>query len=337
MNQVSNYIYDVAIIGAGPVGLFGIFEAGMLGMKCVVIDSLSSVGGQCSALYPQKPIYDIPAYPKIYAQELIENLLQQSAPFKPEFVLSVRVELIYQIDKIHYLKLSNGQLIQAKSIIVAAGNGIFAPNKLPIDNAVEFENKTLFYHITEKSLFTGKRVAIAGGGDAALDWVIELASIAKKVFLIHRRNNFRAATSTLEKMKSLQNESRVDLITPYQLNKLLGYDGVLNSVEVSLDQQTKKIEIDYLLPFFGLQTNLEHITNWKLKISNDLITVNPATMQTNIEGVFAIGDIANYSGKIKLILSGFAEAARACHSIRHHIYPDEHMNFQYSTVQGVPQ
>ena len=341
INSSQEIVKDLAIIGAGPVGLFCAFEAGMLGMNSVVVDNLSIEGGQCNALYPQKPIYDIPGFPMIQAEQLIANLMKQCAPFNPKFIFSAQVDSIEKCPENHFiLRLSDQQVIRAKAVVIAAGCGAFTPNRLPLDNAAAFEGKSLFYSVTDRAIFKDKTIAVAGGGDSALDWALDLAEIAKKVYLIHRRNNFRAMQNTLTQLESFQDAGKIELITPYQLHSLIGSDasGTLEKIElIDLDGNTKTLDVDYLLPFFGLKMDLGPILNWHLSLDGSHISVDPATMQTNTCGIFAIGDIATYPGKLKLILSGFAEAARACHSAYGYVFAGKQLHFQHSTTQGVPK
>ena len=329
--------YDIAIIGAGPVGLFTVFQAGMLGLKSCVIDILSFVGGQCSALYPQKPIYDIPGFLSITAQELIENLKKQAAPFKPKYFLNQQCLDIQKKNSIWLLK-SSENTIKAKTIIIAAGGGSFTPRKPPLKDIQSYENTSVFYHIKDENLLRDKIVTIAGGGDSALDWAIVLANnIAKKLYLVHRRSDFRAAPNTVKEIHRLCNLDKIQLITPYQLDSLKGSNGALHEIIVKdLDGNTLSFKSDYLLPFFGMSMNIGPINNWGISIKNKHIEVDPATMQTSLSSIFAIGDICYYPGKLKLILTGFAEAAKACHSAYDVINPDLPLHFEYSTTKGLP-
>jgi thioredoxin reductase (NADPH) len=335
----SNQIHrtDIIIIGAGPVGLFAIFEAGMLKMKCHVVDALDFVGGQCSALYPEKPIYDIPAYPEILAQDLIKNLEQQAKPFDPVYHLGQRVDKLEELaDKTFIVTTSKGTKIQAKAIIIAAGCGAFGPNRPPIANIAEFENKSVFYLVKSRADFAGKNVVIGGGGDSAVDWAISLQEVANKVTVIHRRPKFRCAPESADKLKKLADAGKIDLVIPYQLHDLKGENGNLHQVIVKdFDGNLKEIDADILLPFYGLSIELGPIANWGLNLDKNLIEVDVATMQTSTKGIFAIGDIINYKNKLKLILNGFAEAATACHAIHPIVHTDEVFHFEYSTSKGV--
>jgi thioredoxin reductase (NADPH) len=328
---------DLVIVGAGPTGLFAIFEAGMLKMKCHVIDALEVIGGQCLALYPEKPIYDIPAHPKILASELIEMLEAQAAPFHPTYHLNQRVEkFVKNADGSFLVTTSKGTQIECKAMIVAAGCGAFGPNRPPLEGLEEFEGKSIFYAVRNKAEFAGKNVVIAGGGDSAVDWTLSLAEIAKKVYVIHRRDKFRCAPESADKMKKLAEEGKIELVIPYQLDALEGENGKLTSVIVKdFDGNSKKLEADYLLPFFGLAMELGPIADWGLNLDKHHIEVDWSTMRTSIDGIYAIGDIATYKHKLKLILTGFAEAASACHDAYKIVFPNQAFNFEYSTSKGI--
>ncbi len=328
---------DLVIIGAGPTGLFSVFEAGMLKIKAHVIDTLEVIGGQCLALYPEKPIYDIPAYPQILASELIEKLEEQAMPFNPTYHLNQRVEKISKnSDGSFLVETSKNTQINCKAIIIAAGCGAFGPNRPPLKGIEDFEGKSVFYAIRSKAEFAGKNVVIAGGGDSAVDWALSLAEIAKKVFVVHRRDKFRCAPESSDKMKKLANDGKIELVIPFQLDGLQGSNGKLSCVLVKdFDGNVREIAADYLLPFFGLAMELGPIANWGLNLEKHHITVDVATMQTSEKGIYAIGDIATYKNKLKLILTGFAEAATACHDIYKIVYPDQVFHFEYSTSKGI--
>lgn len=328
---------DLVIIGAGPAGLFSVFEAGMLKIKTHVIDTLEIIGGQCTALYPEKPIYDIPAHPKVLASELIELLEAQAAPFHPTYHLNQRVDKIAKnSDGSFLVTTSKNTQINCKAIIVAAGCGAFGPNRPPLAGIEEFEGKSVFYAVRSKAEFVGKKVVIAGGGDSAVDWALSLAEIASKVYVVHRRDKFKCAPESADKMKKLAAEGKIELVIPFQLDGLEGNDGKLSAVLVKdFDGNVKKLEADYLLPFFGLAMELGPIANWGLNLHKNHIEVEASTMQTSESGVYAIGDIATYQNKLKLILTGFAEAATAAHDIRKITHPDEVFHFEYSTSKGV--
>ncbi len=328
---------DVAIIGAGPVGLFAVFECGMLKMSCQVVDALDAIGGQCVALYPEKPIFDIPGYPKIGATELIERLAEQAEPFKPVYHLGQRVDTLTRTGEDWELGLSSGAKIRARAVIIAAGVGAFGPNRPPLQRLAEFEGKSVHYLVKRREDFRGKRVVIAGGGDSAVDWTLSLADVAARVMVVHRRDKFRAAPESVRQMKALVDAGKVELVVPYQLEALEGANGQLSSVVVkTLDGATKSLEADSLLAFFGLAMNLGPIAQWGLNLENNQINVDPATFATSAPGIFAIGDIAHYKGKLKLILTGFAEAAAAAHGIYPLLHPGEVLHFEYSTTKGVP-
>ena len=327
---------DVLIIGAGPVGLFTVFELGQLGMKSCVVDSLEEIGGQCTALYPDKPIYDIPAYPSVTAGELINNLKKQIDPFKPILLMNQKVNELKKHKDFYSVKTSTNNIIESKCIIIAAGNGAFGPNKPPLKNIDSFENKTIFYHIRDKSKFRKKTVAIAGGGDSAVDWAIELSKTSKKIFFIHRRNKLRAIPQNVEVLYDLENEGKIEMMIPYQLDSIEGKNGIIDHLIIkNMDEEKKKLEVDYFLPFFGLSTNLGPIKDWELELEKNILKVKQETCETNLNGIFAIGDVCSYPGKLKLILTGFSEAAIASHNCFNKINPEKTLHFEYSTTKGI--
>lgn len=328
---------DLVIIGAGPVGLFAIFEAGMLKMRCHVVDTLEMAGGQCSALYPEKPIYDIPGYPAIEAQELVRKLEEQAAPFNPTYHLNQQVTAVAKLENGNWKVATNtGTEIECKAIIIAAGCGAFGPNRPPLDGLEAYEGKSIFYLVRRKEDFRGKRVVIAGGGDSAVDWALSLADVASKLYMVHRRPKFRAAPESADRMEQLAKAGKIEMVIPYQLSGLQGSDGQLTGVEVeTLEGQKRILEADVLLPFFGLAMELGPIANWGLNLNKHHIDVNPTTLATNVDGIHAIGDIATYAGKLKLILCGFSEAAMACHALHSRVHPGEVLHFEYSTTKGV--
>jgi len=331
------YKTDVAIIGAGPVGLFAVFECGMVGLKCHVIDSLEDIGGQCSALYPEKPIYDIPAYPEIIAQDLIDQLEKQAAPFNPVYSLNQQIVSISDnVDNIELLTSKNKKII-VKAVIIAGGSGSFGPNKPPLKDIEAYEGNSVFYMVRQRSDFAGKDVVIAGGGDSAVDWALSLASIAKSVQLVHRRDKFRAAPESIKRLEKAKSEGQIDLVIPYQLKSLEGTNGKLKAINVA-DKNGKErtLKADILLPFYGLSMDLGPISEWDLNLKQQHIAVEPTTGQTNKRNIYAIGDIATYSNKLKLILTGFSEAAFAAHDIYKKINPDQPLHFEYSTTKGLP-
>lgn len=329
---------DVLVIGAGPIGLFSIFECGMLRMKCHVVDTLDMIGGQCSALYPEKPIYDIPGHPMVTGYDLIEKLAAQAAPFQPTYHLGQQVETLNQTSDGSWIATTSTQTtIQAKVIFIAAGVGAFGPNRPPLPHLKDYEGKSVFYYVTKREDFRGKNVVIAGGGDSAVDWAISLAEVAEKIMFVHRRPKFRAAPESVDQLTALAQTGKIEMVIPYQLENLEGMNGHLTHVIVKdLDEKTRSLKADCLLPFFGLSMNLGPILNWNLNLSHNHILVDPATMSTNQKGIFAIGDIATYSHKLKLILCGFTEAAHAAHAARELVYPHEVLHFSYSTTQGIP-
>jgi thioredoxin reductase (NADPH) len=327
---------DLVIIGAGPAGLFAIFEAGMLKIKCHVVDTLEHIGGQCTALYPEKPIYDIPAHPKILASELIDRLEEQAAPFEPVYHLNQCVDKITKNEDGFLVETSKATKIQCKAVLIAAGCGAFGPNRPPLKGIEEFEGKSIFYSIKSKAIFEGKNVVIAGGGDSAVDWALSLCETANKVSLVHRRDKFRCAPENADKIKQLSQSGKIDLVVPFQLDGLKGQAGSLEAVLVKdFDGNVKEVKADFLLPFYGLAMTLGPIAHWGLSLDKHLIEVEPSTMQTSQAGIYAVGDISTYKNKLKLILNGFGEAATACHDIRKIVYPDEVFHFEYSTSKGV--
>ncbi len=335
---MNNFDTDIVIIGAGPVGLFTIFEAGMLKMRCHVVDALEAVGGQCTALYPEKPIYDIPAHPSILAQELIDKLETQAAPFAPTYHLGQTVDKVTRtMAGSWHVTTSKNTTINCKAIIIAAGCGAFGPNRPPMENLAEYEGKSVFYLVNKREDFRDKKVVIAGGGDSAVDWAISLSELAEKIYVVHRRPKFRCAPESADKLQALADSGKIELVIPYHIVSLEGIEGKIYSVIVStLEGEKKALEADILLPFFGLAMDLGAIANWGLNLEHNHVKVTTPHMATSESGIFAIGDIATYEGKLKLILSGFAEAAQAAHAARTLIYPDEVLHFEYSTTSGVP-
>ncbi len=329
---------DVAVIGAGPVGLFAVFECGMLNLKCHVIDALEMIGGQCSALYPEKPIYDIPGYPEIMAGDLVERLEAQAAPFDPVYHLNQQVTALEPADGGRWrLTTGAGTVIDAGAVFVAAGVGAFGPNRPPLDGIEAYEGRSVHYLVRRREDFRNKKVVIAGGGDSAVDWALSLAEVAERVAVVHRRPKFRAAPGSAEKLNELAAAGAIDLVIPFQLAGLEGDGGVLSTVVVrDLDGGERRLDADVLLPFFGLAQNLGPIARWGLNLDRNHIVVDPATCATNQTGIFAIGDIATYPGKLKLILSGFSEAAMAAHAAYGVLHPGEALHFEYSTTKGVP-
>lgn len=336
---MTTHTTDIAVIGAGPVGLFTVFEAGMLKMRCHVIDALDFIGGQCTALYPEKPIYDIPAHPAIDAQDLIVQLEKQAEPFQPVYHLGQRVEGLQQHDDGFELVTSLGTVIQTKAVIIAAGCGAFGPNRPPIDGLEAYEQTgAVQYMVGRKEELRDKRIVIAGGGDSAVDWVLSLADVAASVAVVHRRDKFRCAPESHRQMMELAEAGKVEMVVPYQLGGLKGSNGVLDAVTVkTLDGEEKDLPADVLLPFFGLSMELGPIANWGLGTEKNHITINPTTMETTVPGIYGVGDIIDYPGKLKLILCGFSETAMACHSAYNLVYPDTPLHFEYSTTKGLSE
>ena len=328
---------DIAIVGAGPVGLFAVFELGMLKLSSVLIDALTDVGGQCSALYPEKPIYDIPAHPAIEAADLIAKLEQQIAPFPAPRLLGRRVEGLAGQKGAFVLTTDQGDTVKAKAVFVAAGAGAFGPNRPPLEGLPAYEaTGAVQYYVRQRESLRGKRVVIAGGGDSAVDWALALKDIAK-VAVVHRRPKFRAAPESEAQLQASAERGEIEMVVPYQLHALHGADGALSSVEVAtLKGETKQLPADVLLPFFGLSMDLGPIAAWGLEKDGHHVRVEPSTCETSTPGVFAIGDVATYPGKLKLILQGFSEAAVAAHAAHTIVHPDQALHFEYSTSKGVP-
>jgi len=331
-----NFTTDIVIIGAGPTGLFTVFEAGLLKLRCHLIDYLPVAGGQLTEIYPKKPIYDIPGYPTVLASELVANLLAQIEPFKPTFTLGERAETITKNEAgVFTVTTDKGTSIHAPVIAIAGGLGVFEPRKPPLDNISFYEDRGVEYIIKDPEFYRNKKVLIAGGGDSALDWSIFLADIAAKVILVHRRNEFRGALDSVEKVMHLQSEGRIELIKESQVTALLGSEK-LERVEISHDVQGKFTkEVDHFIPLFGLSPKLGPLANWNLEIDKNALVVNTFDYQTNIPGIFAIGDINTYPGKLKLILCGFHEATLMCQSAYKIIHPDKKLSFKYTTVSGI--
>ena len=328
---------DVAIIGAGPAGLFAVFECGMLKLGTVLIDALGEVGGQCAALYPEKPIYDIPALPAIEAAGLIENLERQIAPFAAPRLLGRLVTAISGSSGDFTIGTDLGDIVRAKAIIIAAGAGAFGPNRPPLEGLAAYEaSGAVQYYVKRREALRGKRVVIAGGGDSAVDWALALKDLAQ-VAVVHRRPRFRAAPETAAQLEAAAARGEVEMVIPYQLHALRGAAGRLEAVEVAtLQGETRLLPADVLLAFFGLANDLGPIAGWGLALDQHRVCVDPATCATSRAGVFAIGDLAVYPGKLKLILQGFSEAAMAAHAIHPIVHPGQALHFAYSTTSGVP-
>lgn len=327
---------DILIIGAGPTGLFTVFEAGLLKLKCHLIDALAQPGGQCSEIYPKKPIYDIPAFPEILAGDLVDNLMKQIEPFQPGFTLGERAQSIQTQDDGSFIVTTNkGTKHHAPIVAIAGGLGSFEPRKPPIPNIANFEDKGVEYMIREPELYRGKDVVIAGGGDSALDWSIFLTDVAASVTMVHRRNEFRGALDSVEKVQELKNQGKIQLITPAEVVGLVG-ENTLTGVSIKQADVISDKPCDYFIPLFGLAPKLGPIADWGLEIEKNAIKVdNTLDYQTNIPGIYAIGDVNTYPGKLKLILCGFHEATLMCQSAYKRIFPDKRHVMKYTTVGGV--
>ena len=326
---------DIIIIGAGPTGLFTVFEAGLLGLKCHIIDALVKPGGQCSEIYPNKPIYDIPAYPEIMAGDLINKLLDQIKPFNPGYTMGESAVELKKSDGEFIITTDKNTKIKGKVVAIAGGLGNFEPRKPNLENIDKYEENGLVYKIINKDNFQDKNVIISGGGDSALDWTLELSKIAKKVSLIHRRNEFRGAVESVKQIQKLKDKNIVDVITPAQLVAINGRDKV-ESIDLKVNEEIVTIETDFIIPLYGLIPKMNIFKNWGLNIEKNAISVNNALdYSTNIKGIYAIGDINHYPGKLKLILSGFHEAAVMCHSAYNYINPDKKNILKYTTVSGI--
>ncbi|MBB6681651.1 NAD(P)/FAD-dependent oxidoreductase [Aequorivita sp. 609] len=327
---------DILIIGAGPTGLFTVFEAGLLKLKCHLIDALPQPGGQCAEIYPKKPIYDIPGFPEVLAGDLVDNLMKQIEPFQPGFTLGERADKLEKLDDGTFIVTTNkGTKHHAPIVAIAGGLGSFEPRKPAISNLADFEDKGVEYIIRNPELYRDKNVVISGGGDSALDWSIFLTNVAKSVTLIHRRNEFRGALDSVEKVQELKNIGKIELITPAEVVGLVGNDK-LEEVVIKRGDEVFNRECDHFIPLFGLAPKLGPLSDWGLEIEKNAIKVdNSLDYQTNIPGVYAIGDINTYPGKLKLILCGFHEATLMCQSAYQRIFPDKRYVMKYTTVGGV--
>ncbi|WP_339664421.1 NAD(P)/FAD-dependent oxidoreductase [Maribacter arcticus] len=329
---------DILIIGAGPTGLFAVFEAGLLKLKCHLIDALPQAGGQCSEIYPKKPIYDIPGFPEVLAGDLVDNLMEQIKPFQPGFTLGERAETIKKLADGSFVVTTNkGTEHHAPIVAIAGGLGSFEPRKPLLENLAKFEDNGVAYMIKDPEVYRDKKVVIAGGGDSALDWSIFLANVASEVTLVHRRNEFRGALDSVEKVQELKNQGKINLVTP---GEIIGLNGI-NSLESVLIRKTTDakeditLAVDAFIPLFGLSPKLGPIGDWGLEIEKNAIKVDTFDYQTNIPGIYAIGDVNTYPGKLKLILCGFHEATLMCQSAFQKIFPDKKYVMKYTTVGGV--
>ncbi len=327
---------DIAIIGAGPVGLFAVFEAGLLKLRCHLVDALGVPGGQCAEIYPKKPIYDIPGHPSILAGELVDKLMEQIAPFKPGFTLGERAESLEKLDDGSFLLTTTGGVqIKAPVIAIAAGLGSFEPRKPPLDNIEQFEKKGVEYIVRDPEQFRGKQVVIAGGGDSALDWAIHLSEVAAGLTLVHRRSSFSGAPDSAEKVAALARAGQIALVTDAEVTALQG-NGRLNAVRINQKDRGEFLQpADYFIPLFGLSPKLGPIAGWGLNIDKNAIEVDTYDYATNVDGIYAVGDINTYPGKLKLILCGFHEATLMVQSAFKRIYPDKKLSFKYTTINGV--
>ncbi len=327
---------DICIIGAGPVGLFAVFEAGLLKLRCHLVDVLPQPGGQLSEIYPKKPIYDIPGYPMVMAQDLIDNLYKQAEPFKPGFTLGERIESFSkEKDGSFSLKTSENSSIHSKAVVIAAGLGCFEPRKPEIPGLENFEKKGVHYFVKDPEVYKEKKIVISGGGDSALDWTIHLASMGAEVSLVHRSSSFRGAPDSVEKVMDLERSGGIKLFLNAQVSGLFG-ENSLERVKIHQGKEDYlETEADYFIPLFGLSPKLGPIENWALNLDKSAISVNTQDFGTNIPGIFAIGDINTYPGKLKLILCGFHEAALMAHGAYKYIFPDKRINLKYTTVNGI--
>jgi len=323
---------DVLIVGAGPIGLFAVFELGLLDIRAHLVDILDKIGGQCAELYPEKPIYDIPGIPSTSAQGLVDALMVQIKPFNPQFHLGDMVETIEKIgEPLFRVKTELGKIFETKVVVVAAGGGSFQPKRPPIPGIEAYEAHSVFYSVRKIEAFRGKKLLIVGGGDSALDWTLNLAPVASHLTLLHRRQEFRAAPDSVNKMMKLVGEGKIDFVMG-QVTGLEGEGGKLKAANVKRnDGSMFHIACDAMLPFFGLTMKLGPVANWGLKMDGELIPVDTAAFETNVPGIFAIGDINTYPGKLKLILSGFHEGALMAQKAHRYIYPDKRLVFQYTT------
>ncbi|RZJ69334.1 NAD(P)/FAD-dependent oxidoreductase [Flavobacterium sp.] len=327
---------DILIIGAGPTGLFAVFEAGLLKLKCHIIDALPQIGGQLSELYPKKPIFDIPGFPEVLAGDLIKNQMEQIKQFEPGFTLGERAETIeHQEDGTFIVTTDKGTQVHANSIAIAGGLGSFEPRKPQIEDVEFYEDKGVEYFVKDPEKYRGKKVVIAGGGDSALDWSIFLSNVASEVTLIHRRNEFRGALDSVEKVQELKHQGKIKLITPAEVIGLQGSEK-LESIDIEENGAHRNIPADHFIPLFGLTPKLGPIANWGLEIEKNAIKVNNALdYQTNIPGIYAIGDVNTYPGKLKLILCGYHEATLMCQSVYQRMNPGKKYVLKYTTVSGV--
>jgi thioredoxin reductase (NADPH) len=329
---------DVVIVGAGPVGLFGVFQCGMLRMQCHVVDSLAEIGGQCTALYPDKPIYDIPGLPGVNAGDLIGNLVRQAAPFLPIYHLGQTADRVeHETDGRITVTLSSGVKLRAAAVILAAGGGTLRPNRPPLEGVEGYEGRHVIYRVDQIDALRGRHVVIAGGGDSAVDWANALEPVAASVTVVHRRPRFRAAPASVEAMMASVERGRISLATPCQLHSLEGDGSAMSGVVIVDDTgTTRTLAADTLLALFGISPHLGPLSDWPLALDGATVKVKLPSCETTLPGVYAVGDIAQYEGKLKLILTGFAEVAAAAHAIYPRVHPNEVLHFEHSTTRGVP-
>ncbi len=326
---------DVLIVGAGPVGLFAVFELGLLDVRAHLVDILPMPGGQCAELYPEKPIYDIPGFPIVTGQALVDNLVEQAKPFSPQFhhgeIVAALVPIGTAESPLFHVTTDAGTEFETRTVVIAAGGGSFQPKKPPIAGIDAYENRSVFYAVRKMDQFAGKRVLIVGGGDSALDWALNLQPVASRVTILHRRDAFRAAPHSVNAMRAHVAAGTMDLAIG-QVTDLEGEDGLLSGVTVRHDDGSfTRVDCDTMLPFFGLTMKLGPVADWGLNVHENLIPVDTQKFETNVPGIFAIGDINSYPGKLKLILSGFHEAALAAQKVHRYVYPDKRLTFQYTT------
>lgn len=327
---------DICIIGAGPVGLFAVFEAGLLKMRCHLVDALPQVGGQLSEIYPKKPIYDIPGFPSVLAGELVDNLMKQIEPFNPTFTLGERVDALEKLEDGSFIvTTSENTKIEAKAIVIAGGLGCFEPRKPEVENLLAFEGKGISYMILDPEKYRGKKVVLAGGGDSALDWAIFLADIVEELYLVHRSETFRGAPDSAEKVFELAKLGKINLVLNSNVTKIDGNETLESVVITDKDKVETIVSADHFIPLFGLSPKLGPIAEWNLNIDKNAIEVNVEDYSTNIDGIYAIGDINTYPGKLKLILCGFHEGALMAQSAFKKVYPDQKLSFKYTTVNGI--
>ncbi len=327
---------DILVVGAGPVGLFAVFACGQLGLRSHLVDALDGPGGQCTALYPMKPIYDVPAFPEVSGKELIDRLLTQMKPYQPPMDFHVRVQELESVGGRWHATLTDGSVIDASAVIIAAGAGAFGPNRPPLQDIEKFEPDFVRYAVVDPAEFAGRHVVVAGGGDSAVDWAVELSSLAAHVHVVHRRDKFRASPAMVSRMKELALEGRISLHVPGQLAGLKGEHELTHVVVRDAQHVEHELPASHLLAFYGLKSDLSDISSMGIQVAEGGIPVVPTSMATNLAGVFAVGDVARYDNKLKLILTGFSEASIAAHQAFAHVYPGRALSHEHSTSKGAP-